>query len=201
MTAKIKLNAASGGGSFSLQAPSSSSNDRVFTLPDVADATMATVNGVQIIDKFRVHTSFQGNADPVQNLERSDTTTMNFPFGSGMTENSGIFTFPTTGFYLIEFQCNFFYAGNEREIIINIDVSSNSGTNYTQSAISRSFVSQQEGTNTHFFIIASCVVDVTNASTFRAKGRTDLGGSTGIYTQGNSNASETFFRFTRLGDT
>ena len=42
MTAKIKLNAASGGGSFSLQAPSSSSNNRVFTIPDVADDTIAT---------------------------------------------------------------------------------------------------------------------------------------------------------------
>ena len=42
MTAKIKLNAASGGGSFSLQAPSSSSNNRVFTLPDSADATRLT---------------------------------------------------------------------------------------------------------------------------------------------------------------
>ena len=42
MTAKIKLNAASGGGSFSLQAPSSSSNNRVFTLPDSADATHLT---------------------------------------------------------------------------------------------------------------------------------------------------------------
>jgi len=42
MTAKIKLNAASGGGSFSLQAPSSSANNRVFTLPDSADATILT---------------------------------------------------------------------------------------------------------------------------------------------------------------
>ena len=42
MTAKIKLNTASGGGSFSLQAPSSSSNNRVFTIPDVADDTIAT---------------------------------------------------------------------------------------------------------------------------------------------------------------
>ena len=42
MTAKIKLNAASGGGSFSLQAPSSSSNNRVITLPDVADGTLLT---------------------------------------------------------------------------------------------------------------------------------------------------------------
>ena len=42
MTAKIKLNAASGGGSFSLQAPSSSANNRVIALPDIADGTLLT---------------------------------------------------------------------------------------------------------------------------------------------------------------
>tara|TARA_B100000161_G_scaffold87078_1_gene60930 strand:- start:941 stop:1555 length:615 start_codon:yes stop_codon:yes gene_type:complete len=42
MTGKIKLNAASGGGSVSLQAPSSSSNDRVISLPDIADGTLLT---------------------------------------------------------------------------------------------------------------------------------------------------------------
>ena len=42
MTAKIKLNSASGGGSFSLQAPSSSSNNRVIALPDIADGTLLT---------------------------------------------------------------------------------------------------------------------------------------------------------------
>ena len=42
MTAKIKLNAASGGGSVSLQAPSSSSNNRVISLPDIADGTLVT---------------------------------------------------------------------------------------------------------------------------------------------------------------
>ena len=42
MTAKIELNAASGGGSFSLQAPSSSANTRVMTLPDTADGTILT---------------------------------------------------------------------------------------------------------------------------------------------------------------
>ena len=42
MTAKIKLNAASGGGSVSLQAPSSSSNNRVITLPDIPDGTLLT---------------------------------------------------------------------------------------------------------------------------------------------------------------
>ena len=42
MTAKIKLNAASGGGSVSIQAPSSSSNNRIISLPDIADGTLLT---------------------------------------------------------------------------------------------------------------------------------------------------------------
>ena len=55
MTAKIKLNAASGGGSFSLQAPSSSSNNRVTSLPDTADGTILTTtnpktgNSIQVL--------------------------------------------------------------------------------------------------------------------------------------------------------
>jgi hypothetical protein len=49
MTAKIKLNAASGGGSFSLQAPSSSSNTRVLTLPDSADGIIAKTSDVAFV--------------------------------------------------------------------------------------------------------------------------------------------------------
>ena len=202
MTAKIKLNAASGGGSFSLQAPSSSANNRVITLPDLADGTLLTSSsgvGITMVDEFRVHTSFTGNADPVQNLERSDNATSGF-IGTGMTESSGIFTFPQTGIYLVEFQINWFFAGDEREVIANIEISSNSGTSYAQVALSRTHIKQAEGTNTHACCTASTTVDVTNASTFRCKGRTDTGGST-VYINGNSGATETYFRFIRLGDT
>ena len=68
MTAKIKLNAASGGGSFSLQAPSSSSNNRVFTLPDSADATLLTSTSsvgkvLQVQQTFKMDaTSQSGNS-------------------------------------------------------------------------------------------------------------------------------------------
>ena len=198
----IKLTADSGGGTFEIKAPSSSGNTRVLTLPDTGNLTLGPVNQVvTMIDEYRVHTSFQGNADPVQNFERSDTNTMNFPIGgSGMTESSGIFSFPQTGLYLLQFQVNWFFAGDEREVIINIDVSSNSGSNYTQVALSRAHIKQCEGTNTHSNCIASAIIDVTDVSTFRAKGRTDTGGSN-VYTNGNSGATETFFRFTRLGDT
>nr|AFX83764.1 hypothetical protein MedDCM-OCT-S15-C1-cds24 [uncultured Mediterranean phage MEDS1 group]BAR22032.1 hypothetical protein [uncultured Mediterranean phage uvMED]BAR22080.1 hypothetical protein [uncultured Mediterranean phage uvMED]BAR22135.1 hypothetical protein [uncultured Mediterranean phage uvMED]BAR39045.1 hypothetical protein [uncultured Mediterranean phage uvMED] len=62
MTAKIKLNAASGGGSFSLQAPSSSSNNRVMTLPDSADGTVLTTtnpkagNIIQVLQTVKTDT-------------------------------------------------------------------------------------------------------------------------------------------------
>ena len=63
MTAKIKLNAASGGGSISIQAPSSSSNNRVMTLPDTADGTILTTtnpktgNVIQVVQTVKKDTA------------------------------------------------------------------------------------------------------------------------------------------------
>jgi len=68
MTAKIKLNAASGGGSFSLQAPSSSANNRVMTLPDSADGTILTStnprsgNIIQVVEAVKTNTASTGTA-------------------------------------------------------------------------------------------------------------------------------------------
>ena len=64
MTAKIKLNAASGGGSFSLQAPSSSANARVMTLPDTADGTILTTTNPKA-----------GNILQVVQTAKTDSTT------------------------------------------------------------------------------------------------------------------------------
>ena len=72
MTAKIKLNSASGGGSFSLQAPSSSSNNRVMTLPDTADGTVLTTTNPKA-----------GNVIQVVSTTKTDTTS---------TSTSGSFT-------------------------------------------------------------------------------------------------------------
>ena len=120
MTAKIKLNAASGGGSFSLQAPSSSSNNRVITLPDIADGTLLTSQssldstklspaisaGISMADMWRISSSFTGvssASDITANWERVDSDGYG-QLGTGMTESSGIFTFPSTGIYLIDFR-------------------------------------------------------------------------------------------------
>tara|TARA_R100001510_G_scaffold52475_1_gene53206 strand:+ start:239 stop:889 length:651 start_codon:yes stop_codon:yes gene_type:complete len=61
MTAKIKLKTASGGGSFSLQAPSSSSNNRVMTLPDSADGTILTTTNPKAGNIIQVQHAYKGD--------------------------------------------------------------------------------------------------------------------------------------------
>ena len=82
MTAKIKLNAASGGGSFSLQAPSSSSNNRVMTLPDTADGTILTTTNpksksvIQVLSETKTDTASTNSTSFVTTgLEKAITIT------------------------------------------------------------------------------------------------------------------------------
>ena len=75
MTAKIKLNAASGGGSFSLQAPSSSSNNRVLTLPDTADGTIAKTSDIDLV---KITDASWTSAVSTVSVDNLDTTTYKY---------------------------------------------------------------------------------------------------------------------------
>ena len=66
MTGKIKLNAASGGGSVSFQAPSSTGDDRVITLPTTADGTVLTTTNPK-----------PGNIIQVVSTTKTDSTSTN----------------------------------------------------------------------------------------------------------------------------
>ena len=89
--AKIKLNAASGGGSVSLQAPSSSSNDRVYSLPD--SAHISTLAGILEFDQWYLTSNKTDNTDITANLIRNDRTGAASQIGTGMTLSSGILHF------------------------------------------------------------------------------------------------------------
>ena len=120
MTAKIKLNAASGGGSFSLQAPSASANNRVFTIPDVADGTIAT-------------TATAGKTlQVVQNVTTTRTATSS---GTFVATSALVTITPTVASskILIQFTGNGNTQGNDRYFVLTVYRSINSGT-YTNIA-------------------------------------------------------------------
>ena len=176
MTAKIKLNAASGGGSFSLQAPSSSSNNRVFTLPDIADATMATVNGITMLDQYYLNTQKSGTAGQEIFMNTNfDRVTGNITgaavIGTGMTKSSEVFSFPSTGIYHLRFRSNVMldsgtsanrYAENK------IYVTTNNGSSYSN--VSMGLDGIVSGPGERFGNpIAEFYFDVTDTSTHKCK--------------------------------
>ena len=202
MSAKIKLNAASGGGSFSLQAPSSSSNNRVFTLPDVADATMATVNGISVGDQWRITSGFTGTTGSfvTSNWERVDTDGYG-SLGTGMTESSGVFTFPSTGIYLVHFHFNCYRASGSMEEVLGQIYTTINNSNYDDACRgTTSHHNGGSGINTFGNADLFFVFDVTNTSTHKVKFRV-AADSTNVTFDGNSDSNRTYATFIRLGDT
>tara|TARA_A100001201_G_scaffold63463_1_gene60018 strand:+ start:125 stop:715 length:591 start_codon:yes stop_codon:yes gene_type:complete len=196
MTAKIKLNAASGGGSFSLQAPSSSSNNRVFTLPDVADATMATLNGISEFDQWYLTSVKTDNSDITANLARNDQAGAATQIGTGMSESSGIFTFPTTGKYLVICAAEFDITGSDNCICDTMVTTNNSSyVTHARTVDGNNGTGGRSGKSTSFAFI-----DVTDTTQVKVKFAT-LSLDTGSYLQGQANMVRTSFLFIRLGDT
>ena len=64
--------------------------------------TAAAAGGITAASQWRLTSGFAGDADPIStNWEEVDAPTGFGVLGSSMTESSGIFTFPSTGYWLI----------------------------------------------------------------------------------------------------
>ena len=191
---KIKLNAASGGGSVSLQAPSSLSSDRVYTLPD--SSHISTLAGILEFDQWYLTSNKTDNSDITANLIRNDRTGAASPIGSGMTLSSGVFTFPSTGKYLV-IVAGIFSTNGSDNCEIGTKVTTNNSS-YTLVAIASdgnngSGTKQSSGTSFYF-------LDVTDTSQVKVKFTVDSLGS-GSNVQGNSSYLKSNFVFIRIGDT
>ena len=191
---KIKLNAASGGGSVSLQAPSSLSSDRVYTLPD--SSHISTLAGILEFDQWYLTSNKTDNSDITANLIRNDRTGAASPIGSGMTLSSGVFTFPSTGKYLV-IVAGIFSTNGADNCEIGTKVTTNNSS-YTLVAIASdgnngSGTKQSSGTSFYF-------LDVTDTSQVKVKFTVDSLGS-GSNVQGNSSYLKSYFVFIRIGDT
>ena len=211
----IKLNAQSGG-SVALDAPTQTTNseDKVYKLP-VADGSAGQVlktdgngnlswvtlptGGLAVADTWRLTTTYDpgnGSADFITaNWERDDTN--GFGKVSGMTESSGVFTFPSTGIYNLLFIAtyNMDPSGGDT-VFAHIHTSTDGGSNYTKRTESGVGVGMgRPATST-----TACLFDVTNTSTHKVKFAT---GSVHANSEllGSSSENKTYVMFTKLGET
>ena len=207
----------SGGNAVSLHPPTSapSSSDVQFKLP-TADgsagqfmktdgsgnlAFAAVSGGITEVDQYRLSSNVtnSGNNATIDAWERTDTSihaANASPHGTGMSYSSGIFTFPSTGKYLVilNMKCS---CGVDDNVQIYHQVTTD---NSSYTAIAGSTDGQnggsgvRNGSGTSF-----CFIDVTNTTNVKIRFYADSIGSNS-FLQGGSNES-TEVIFIRIADT
>ena len=211
----IKLNGSTAG-SVALDAPASTTGnaDINFKLP-VADGSAGQVlmtdgsgnlswvtlptAGLAMADTWRLTTTYDpGNSSAdfiTANWERDDTNGFG-QLGTGMTESSGVFTFPSTGIYQLFYSATFNKDPNGGDTYFIHIHTTTDGTNYTKSTES----GMGEDNGRPQTGSTSCLFDVTNTSTHKAKFAT---GSVAPNSEllGSSSENKTYVMFLKVGDT
>jgi len=162
-------------------------------------AAVAT-GGLTDADQWRITSDFTGSADPVtSNWERTDYAGF-AKIGDGMHESSGVFTFPSTGVWLVNAQMLARKAGNASYLLLYIHWA-NDGTNYTN--ISHGVGSIGEVPSNTWYGSAQCdaIVNVTakHGDTNAQKVRVNMS-SEGAIVNGNSGMQCSGLTFIKLGD-
>ena len=206
----------SGGNSVSLNPPTSAptSSEVAFKLPtsDGSAGQVLTTDGsgnlswvsqptagISQFDQWRFTGSPSGNQDPLSgSWERNDSSYDKV--GTGMTESSGVFTFPTTGIYLIFYKVNFLSAGySSAYLTADLNISTDSGSNWTSIGESTDALG---GVNANFYGTAAgdTSFDVTNVSTHKVRLKA-LVANSNVSVRGSSSSQQTGLTFIRIGDT
>tara|TARA_R110002050_G_scaffold178802_3_gene312058 strand:- start:63 stop:620 length:558 start_codon:yes stop_codon:yes gene_type:complete len=120
--------------------------------------------GTTEVDHFRVTSSFTGSATPItSNYERSDTAGFG-KLGTGLTESSGLFSFPSTGIYIIFAQMSFQFNEEDTDSILSI-VTTTNNSSYTAQSTVREADKNTDGRRHSCSCMA--VFDVTNVTTHK----------------------------------
>lgn len=171
--------------------------DTVNVVGTLQNNSSALVSGITGADQWRITADHSGVGDVTANWERADSDGFNY-IGTGMTESSGIFTFPETGIWSIQFISMPYVSGTDTAYLLStIETTTD---NSTYGTASRSYVSLYETTA---YSNANCyfIFDVTNTTTHKCKFKLAQNQAGTPIFQGQTEHNSTFATFIRLGDT
>jgi len=155
----------------------------------------AITQGITMADQYRVTANITSNADPISsNIERIDTSGQG-TLGSAMSVSSGVFTFPSTGIYLVTFKGSGYTvaSGDNVSMSLNVTTNNSSFTQIDQSAAG-------DGEQRNFTVSGGSLIDVTDTSNVKVSFSAGSINS-GSQFDGNTAENRTCFTFIRLGDT
>ncbi len=159
--------------------------------------------GITEADIWAVTANYTGDANPISSNWARYTDDGAGYIGTGMTQSSGIFTFPSTGIYKIDF--NHVHQAEEgydiRRVFTMIETTVNNST-YDIASNKESWVANNaQSGETFSSVTAQFLFDVTDTTTHKVRFRTGSTNTGRNINLGDSGRFKTGVIFTRLGDT
>ena len=203
----------SGGNSVSLTTPTSNPASNItFKLPQ-ADGTAGQVlqtdgNGnltfvdppVTVYDTW-IYTA-ETNVYAAGNYLTSNWSRFGDNIGSAMTQSSGVFSFPSTGFYRVTFTCNFFERNSPDNIayIYIQTTTDNNATAYVTRVASLQNITDRSG-DTYTTCHAHILFDVTNLTTHKVRFFCGSDDSGDLRIAGAPTYQQVYATFQKVGNT
>ena len=152
--------------------------------------------GITEADQWRLSANLStSGAFLTSNLERNDLSSTYI--GTGMSESSGVFTFPQTGIYKIDWKVMAVSSSGSADYTggdIQYSTDNFSGSNNIAAAYG-----SMDGTSAYIGADMTFIFDVTNTSTHKVRFRFITDGSANF--EGNTDRNWQVATFIRLGDT
>ena len=170
---------------------------RVNTIQEADGTAFLGTQGITEADQWRITSSFTGSTSPItSNWERNDTvfTTV----GSGMSQSSGVFTFPSTGIYLVQHQGCFSYTSSSNFLSTRVDVTTDGGSNWTVRSYAYAYINNVTDT-TYTSCSGTLMLDVTDTSQVKVRLLCPMNNSASIMS--STNGHFTGLTFLKLGET
>ena len=168
-----------------------------------AAKSSGSAKGITEADQWRLSTgrnlsSTTENLDA--NWERVDNSSWG-QIGTGMTESSGIFTFPSTGIYLVTFNATMYSISQTQRYAGALISTTLDNSSYTTVATSYYNGGVSSGSGVYMCGEVKFLMDVTDTTQCKARFRIQTEYASAAYVVGASGESYTYATFMRLGDT